>query len=203
MFISKETGESLSVTEAAQTIPKQVPWGVDPDEIQRNAEMTSTMVTCMMIFQIILSLFLKGAMNDLWGLFFTLQMMCYLTIYDTVIPSSAEMYLKEITKIIEFEIFSPEGFMKIIDPEFDLKAFISGQKVRMNKDQEASVLNDLQVYILFGIGALILLIISIIARVVLKKYKDKIKSRVHLIRDLMLKLCITLLSKTTGYCLFV
>ena len=84
------------------------------------------MIKIMMIFQIILSIFLKGALNDLWGLFFTLQVLCYLTVYDTTIPSSAEMYLKEITKIIEFDILSPEGAIKVIYPDFDLRAFISG-----------------------------------------------------------------------------
>ena len=88
--------------------------------------MTSNMVTVMMIIQLVLSLFLKGALNDLWGLFFTLQILCYITIYDTVIPSSAEMYLTEVRKIIEFDIISPEGFAKLIDPEFDLRAFIKG-----------------------------------------------------------------------------
>jgi hypothetical protein len=52
--------------------------------------------------------------------------LCYLTVYDTTIPSSAEMYLKEITKIIEFDILSPEGAIKVIYPDFDLRAFISG-----------------------------------------------------------------------------
>ena len=87
--------------------------------------MTSNMVTTMMIMQIVISIFLKGALNDLWGLFFTLQILCYITIYDTVIPSSAEMYLNEVRKIIEFDIISPEGFMKLFDPEFNLQAFIS------------------------------------------------------------------------------
>ena len=128
-------------------------------------------------------MFLKGALNDLWGLFFTLQVLCYLIIYDTIIPSSAEMYLTEITKIIEFDIISPEGFIKIFKPEFDLRAFISGTKVAINKDQEVSIIKDLQVYILIVGAGLILLCFAGIGILALKKYREMIKNKLKSIKD--------------------
>lgn len=144
--------------------------------------MTSNAVTAMMIFQVILSFFLKGALNDLWGLFFTLQMMCYITIYDTIIPSSAEMYLTEVTKIIEFDIFSPEGFVKLFNPAFDLRAYISGVEIAINKDQEASVIKDLQVYILFIVIAIVFVCLTLLASFIFKAYKQKIMKKLEAIK---------------------
>jgi hypothetical protein len=76
MFVSKESGEimdpKLQDKQMAQTIPKQVPDGVDPEVVLRRAQMSANAVKTMMIVQLILSVFLKGALNDLWGLYFTL-----------------------------------------------------------------------------------------------------------------------------------
>ena len=116
----------LGTTSLAEKIPKQVPLGVDAAVVKKRAEASATFVKAMMILQIILSVFLKGAMNDLWGLFFTLQIMCYMNVYDIFFPQSADDYLIEFTKIIEFDILSPEGAIKLFNPDFDLAAFISG-----------------------------------------------------------------------------
>ena len=52
--------------------------------------------------------------------------MCYMNVYDIFFPQSADDYLIEFTKIIEFDILSPEGAIKLFNPDFDLAAFISG-----------------------------------------------------------------------------
>ena len=52
----------------AQTIPKQVPDGVDPLVVKKRAEMSANAIKTMMVVQLILSVFLKGALDDLWGL---------------------------------------------------------------------------------------------------------------------------------------
>ena len=116
----------LGTTSLAEKIPKQVPLGVDAAVVKKRAEASATFVKAMMILQIILSVFLKGAMNDLWGLYFTLQIMCYVNVYDVSFPQSAEDYIIEFTKIIEFDILSPEGAIKAFNPDFDLSGFISG-----------------------------------------------------------------------------
>jgi len=53
--------------------------------------------------------------------------MCYLKIYDTPIPSNAELYMIEFTKLIEFDILNPESFIKqTIDPTFSIKGLLMG-----------------------------------------------------------------------------
>ena len=113
-------------TQLAQKIPKQVPKDVDPVVVKDRAEMSASAIKAMMILQIILSIFLNGALDDLWGLFFTLQIMCYMKVYDIFFPTSAEGYVNEFTKIIEFEILEPEAAIKVIFPDFDLRAYLTG-----------------------------------------------------------------------------
>jgi hypothetical protein len=47
----------------------------------------------------------------------------------------------------------------------------------MNKDQEASVLKDMQVYIILAVGGSIFLCFAFIAILVVKKYAEKIKTK--------------------------
>ena len=59
-------------------------------------------MTSLVVVQLLAQICLKGSLNDLWTLYFTMQIMCYLRIYDVNFPVNTEMYLIEITKIIEF-----------------------------------------------------------------------------------------------------
>jgi len=65
-------------------------------------------MTAVFIIQIFLQLCLKGALNEFWLMFFTLQIICYLKIYDTPIPGNADIFVAEFTKLIEFEVLNPE-----------------------------------------------------------------------------------------------
>ena len=65
-------------------------------------------------------------MNDLFSLFYSLQIACYLSIYSVQIPANAEMFISEFTKLIEFEFLNPEGLVRIFKPDFVLKEWITG-----------------------------------------------------------------------------
>ena len=50
-------------------------------------------------------------MDDLWELYFTLQIACYLSFYKIMFPANAQIYIIEFTKLIEFSILNPEGLI--------------------------------------------------------------------------------------------
>lgn len=102
-------------------------------------------------------------MKDLWGMFFTLQIIVYLSFYHITIPANSQIFRDSFKNIIEFELMQPEPLIQIFYPEFNLMAFIKGEKIMVtDKDQEASVLNDLRLYILIAmIGLTILIILSL------------------------------------------
>ena len=73
--------------------------------------------------------------------------------------------------------------MQVINPDFDLRAYITGQAVAINKDQEASVMKDMQVYIMGSIIAVFALVFAITIMLVFKKYANKIKTKLLKIKD--------------------
>ena len=110
-------------------------------------------------------------MDRIWNLYFTLQIMCYITEYDTPLPGNAVIYLDEFTKLVEFEILKPEPLIQIFYPDFSLKECILGQNNNfVSKDQEASLLDDFFIFILFGAVFVMVLLIMLLVKV-FKKYR--------------------------------
>jgi len=113
-------------------------------------------------------------MNDLWSLFFTLQLVCYLTYYDISLPSNSDLYVSQFTNIIEFKVLNPEGIIKIFDPTFNLKEFINGAKANVvSRAQTVSVMSDLFIFIFIGGVSAVFLLVMVLLTLV-KKFKEKI-----------------------------
>jgi hypothetical protein len=90
-------------------------------------------------------------MDDLWSMFFTLQIVCYLKFYGVIVPTNVNIYRDQFVKLVEFNMFNPQKAVQMYDPNFDLMDWIRGREVMVvNKAQEASVFNDLKIFILLG-----------------------------------------------------
>lgn len=76
-------------------VPDQLPKGVSAADIKAQAETTKNAMMGVAVIQLVASVFLKGVMNDLWSLFFTLQIMVYIKCYDVSIPAVAQIYIKQ------------------------------------------------------------------------------------------------------------
>lgn len=98
----------------AKTIPRQLPKGIIAEEVEAQAESTKQVMTAIMIVQIVLSGFLKGAIDDVWGMFLICQMIAYMSIYDTSIPANVEIYVGEFRKMVKFEILKPDPILGMI-----------------------------------------------------------------------------------------
>ena len=81
----------------------------------------------LVVMQVLLQICLKGALSDMWSLLFSMQLSCYLEIYNVPMPGSNKVFNVEFLKLIEFEILKPEGMIKIFNPEFSLKNFLTGK----------------------------------------------------------------------------
>jgi hypothetical protein len=68
-----------------------------------------------MIIQMVLQLFLKGSVDDIWGLFLIMQLIAYMSIYDINIPGNVEIYVEEFRKLVAFEILKPDSLIKVVD----------------------------------------------------------------------------------------
>ena len=74
LFESNVTGEYLETDKIKmiKAFPKQLPKGVVEEELVSDASTASSAMTGMLIVQLIAQIFLKGGMDDLWSLYFSL-----------------------------------------------------------------------------------------------------------------------------------
>lgn len=111
-----------------KNIPKQNSGGVLVETLKDNALQTTDAITGLIVAQLFAQVLLKTSMDDLWALFLSLQMICYVTYYNVTIPLNAEFYLIELKKLVEFQILNPEGLIRLFDPEFKLDNFFTNVK---------------------------------------------------------------------------
>ena len=77
-----------------------------------------------MIIQVVLQLFLKGSIDDIWGLFLIMQLIAYMSVYDINIPGNVEIYVEEFRKLVAFEVLKPDQIMKILDDDAHVKLLL-------------------------------------------------------------------------------
>lgn len=123
----------------------------------------------MIIIQIIASVFLKGAMDELLNLFFTLQVIVALKVYDTSLPANIDEFAIKTKEVIQFEFLKPEILMAVFMPGFNLYRYL-GFDIDQIQD---SLLSQCGSFISIILLAFIVIFFMIIFRVV-KRFKEKI-----------------------------
>jgi len=118
----------------------------------------------LVIIQLVAQLFLNTSISQLFGLFFTLQVVCYLSFYRVTLPSNSQIYRDQVTSLIEFDVLNPEAIVRIFDPEFDVLKWIKGDEDLqiVDADMANSMLNDLKIYIFASLAMTLSLIIMVI-----------------------------------------
>ena len=56
-------------------------------------------------------------MDKVFNLFYYLQLTKGILVYEVNYPANAETYLIELKKLIDFETLTPDGIVKLIDPD--------------------------------------------------------------------------------------
>ena len=77
----------------------------------REAKTVSDSLESLMIIQLVLQVTLKGSINDIWSLFLILQLIAYLSLYDTSVPSNVEIYVTEFRNMVTFQILKPDKLL--------------------------------------------------------------------------------------------
>lgn len=187
LFVSAITGKKLETQSLylSEIFPKQLPTGVSEEQLQTQAESAGNSMKFVVVLQLLLQICMKGALNDLWTLYFTLQIIAYLNIYDSSIPGNTEIFITELTNLVEFKVLNLQGLVQLFDPEFNLKDFILGKKDQLilSKDQKASVLNDLGFYLIWTALVGAFLFIAILLVVVLKRFGEKIRAKLVALKN--------------------
>lgn len=131
LFVSASSGEALPKDKATSVkfSPTQVPKDVSEDKLNADAKQTNNAMIALIILQIVAQVALDGCLDDLWSMFFTLQIVCYLKFYGVIVPTNVNIYRDQFVKLVEFNVFNPQSLVQMYKPNFDLMDWIRGQEV--------------------------------------------------------------------------
>lgn len=100
--------------------PRQLP-KVSAESLVSVAENSKVAVQSVFVAEFVITqVFFDGVLYEMWTLFYTLQLICYIKIFDIMLPASTQVFLTSINRIIEFEFINLEMIIKKFDPSFDL-----------------------------------------------------------------------------------
>lgn len=108
-------------------------------------------------------------LDELWLLYFTMQIMCYLKYYDSPFPANVQMYMDKFTGTVEFDLLNPQTYIRLFNPNFRFVDWFStyDKTLMFESDMEISTFDDLQVFIFLGIG----FVLIVFAFEILKKVR--------------------------------
>lgn len=139
---------------------------MDEKKLIKQAKQAANTFTALFFIQLFLQICLKGTLNDLWFLFFTLQIICYLRIYDIAMPPNTDIYITEITKMIEFEILHPDTVGKAVTGTNDFKTvdFLLNKGKDYAEKDAATIFEELfLIIIVVGVVLVLLVVVTIVA----------------------------------------
>ena len=141
--------------------PPQVPKGVDEDQLKQDASTALKGLISIIIAMVIIQVIVKGNFKDYWALYFILQFIAYCHYYDTPLPGNAEIYIHEVTKLVELSFINPDEIIRAwFNPDFNpaLDA--------IDKDAHISVWNDVKLYVLMMVVLAVVVGLMLIASLV-------------------------------------
>jgi hypothetical protein len=106
------------------------------------------------------------SLEPLWALFFTLQFLCYIKVYDAPMPANVQIYMDHLTSMVELDMFNPQTLIQFWDEDFRFNNWFSSMvpSLMFDPDMEQSIFNDLQIYVFIAIFGLICLLIFLIMK---------------------------------------
>jgi len=109
LFVSEASYDALAKSKATSIkfTPTQVPKDVSEEKLNADAKQTNNAMLALIILQIVAQIALRGGMDYLWSMFFTLQIVCYLKFYGVIVPTNVNTYREQFVKLVEFNVFNP------------------------------------------------------------------------------------------------
>jgi hypothetical protein len=99
--------------------PPQVPKGVDEDQLKQDASTAMKGLAAIVIAMIVIQIVVKGNFKDYWALFFILQFIAYCHFYDTPLPGNAEIYIQELTNLVDLSFLDPDWIIRLSNPKWN------------------------------------------------------------------------------------
>ena len=182
LFVAKESLKALAEEEEVQLptikvkLPRQLPADVDEEKLAEEAKESADQVGWFCIAQLVIQPLLKSGLDSLWSMYFTLQLVKIVPLFDIYIPAIMEIYWQEIRGLIDFDRLTPDYLINTFLPGYDMMKLLTGKSQqelelsnpdkstdpgsKMAGAQSLNIMENLQLYIF--VLVLFLLVLSII-----------------------------------------
>lgn len=155
------------------------------DDIVTSAQAGTRGAITIILIQLILQLFLKGSMDDLFDLYLVLQIQKSITIYQVNFPANSLIYLRELRSLIDFELLDPN----LILDYFYTKApsnLVLDKNLENSGVKDGSLLGLMGGYIFIAALFIVFLIIMLLVFIFVKKLRDAVKEKMVKMKNKML-----------------
>lgn len=68
--------------------------------------------TALFYVQAFTAVCFNGSFDDLWALYYTVQIMVYLPSFGIVFPTNTLLYLDELKKLVDFQLLDPATIIR-------------------------------------------------------------------------------------------
>jgi len=163
----------------AVQVPRQFPDEFDADTVETQAVTLKYVILAVMIVIFAISIKLKASMENLWNMFFTLQMAVYMDVFNTATPANVVICIQQIKELIDFNFINPERIMHFWLPDFKLSAWIKGvsSTVITSPDQLSSIFVDNIVYFTIISFTIVAVFILALFALIFKNHRENVVNK--------------------------
>jgi hypothetical protein len=79
--------------------------------VKGQAKAVSYTSLAIIMVLLVMQIFMKSQMENLWSMFFAMQLLCFMDIYEIPTPANVVIFIDEFKKMITFELLNPEGIV--------------------------------------------------------------------------------------------
>jgi hypothetical protein len=141
-----------------------------------------------MIVILLVSIKVKASFENLWNMYFTLQMVVYMDVFTTAVPANVVICSQKIKYLLDFEFLNPERIVQFWDPNFKLAAWIKdvSSTVVTSTYQFASPISDNVAYL--AIIALVIVAVLLLAvyALIVKPHRESVRNKLSRFKQWLL-----------------
>ena len=177
LFAAADGGGTLSKAKATSTAyqKKQLPADADEEQLNKGAKEAQNSVTAVVVLQLVAQAALKARHEELFGFVFAMQLVQSLSALGLDVPANSVIFLGEFRKLIRLELLNPRGLISLWKPGWSYGELFGAKSTTVvSKDQEVSVVEGLEIYLVLLGFLLVFLALMGIGMLVIK-FRERIR----------------------------
>lgn len=147
----------------------------------QQAENTQMALNSLIYLQLLAQVLLKSSLDQLWSLYFTMQLICYMKVYSTPPPPVTTDFFEEFIKLLEFQLLNLFALIRLFKPDFSLTPDVA----RNLRKKYPSFVDDMQSFVSIAILFVSMVIIMYLLMIILSRLRGYLEVKLGEIKRKM------------------